>query len=335
MSADGVHHASTTTARAMREAKGYAPAVARLPSRLRHIGRTADLPALFPCFVLCMECGYLQHPPREDSYRAVGAPAPAHPCPSCGVNMWLDLQRTEAVRLLAERDDAAASRRQSARRRWSRWAARATGTLALGGGFVVVGVFLLYEFLRIGSLIPALFTAMGLCIAPFVLWNKAADRLALPMSRPRPARWHFPLPSLPPAVLPVDAQVMPASEPVAAPLSGRPCIAYEIGIRDDDDPRAPQGTWLLLEQHVVPLQVGSHAIAADSVFLDVADRRMLAPNDEESCERRRRVLRERGISRHSSVIVYETIVPPEASLRLSVREDAWVLQAEALPIANT
>ena len=79
---------------------------------------------------------------------------------------------------------------------------------------------------------------------------------------PRAARWSLPeLEGHPQARH--RGRVQPVAAPIVAPLTGRPCLAYEIRVCEADQPRDPD--WLLHEQHAVDLRVGEHEVRGDEL----------------------------------------------------------------------
>ena len=137
-------------------------------------------------------------------------------------------------------------------------------------------------------------------------------------------RWRYALPS--PQLPQLEAtRVSLQGEPIIAPLTGRPCVAYEVGVRTDDDAQAPLGTWLLIEQGVAPLIAGGTSIPEGKAWLELRSRTRHQPGDPGSVASLRRFLRERGFDR-PDLVVFETIVEPDASVRARTRAGRVVLE---------
>jgi hypothetical protein len=137
---------------------------------------------------------------------------------------------------------------------------------------------------------------------------------------PAPVRWHLPLP--PRATLPavrVRGAVAAAGELIVAPLTGRPCIAYEVGVRTDRDLSASLETWLLLEQRSIAFTVNGRSFAPNSVRF-VLPRRALDVSRLPAA-RVARFRKERALSPSDvALVVTETIVPPGTQLDIHAAE---------------
>jgi hypothetical protein len=274
--------------------------------------------------MLCMQCGFLQDPPTA-GYRTDGAAAFPDACRACKATMWLDLQRAEALAMLEHDEALHAGGRESALARWGGWAATTLSIFLVGGGIFAGGAYVLLRFLGENLLVPAGLTALVLGMALTVIVKKIGGALTLPIARERPARWRLALPAGRPPKVPRGQTPVPAGDLLIAPLSGRACVAYEVGIREDGDRDADAGSWLFLEQRVTTLSVGGTTLPGETISLDVADRRAPAELAEDNHARWGRFLRERGFTGHEAVTVYETIVGPGAPLVVSRRRTGLVL----------
>ncbi|MEM6294746.1 MAG: hypothetical protein AAGA54_25960, partial [Myxococcota bacterium] len=226
----------------------------RVPARLRHIGRTSD-EAQHPCGRLCSECGFLDRPKLTDGYRADANAPSLHDCPNCGATAWLDLGQDDVVQALAEQDATLVDDLAETR------PAVALGGAAVGAVGVGLATALAYTFygadlLEVAAVLGGLALILGVIVgARLVRGVKSAQTRALPK------RWHLALPSgdnpafdRGPAMLDGD--------PVIAPLSGTPCLAYDVAARLDDDPSAPPASWLLIEQDHAALTCGAQSVPA-------------------------------------------------------------------------
>lgn len=83
-----------------------------------------------------------------------------------------------------------------------------------------------------------------------------------------PARWRAWIASGQPG--PTHRGVVEAWDPsecCVAPLTGRPCLGYEIAIHDDAQDDSPDASWLLLEQQVSSLRFEGRRLEGDRIRL--------------------------------------------------------------------
>ena len=114
------------------------------------------------------------------------------------------------------------------------WAVRSAGVLVLGSTGVFLGVMLAQLFLGTGALLPAGLTTIAAVLAGVAIVRRLYELGGPPRPRSLPMRWRFALPS--PQSPQLDgALAILQGEPILAPLSGRPCLAYDVGVRTDDD----------------------------------------------------------------------------------------------------
>jgi hypothetical protein len=106
-----------------------------------------------------------------------------------------------------------------------------------------------------------------------------------------------------------------ADAELVAPLSGRACVAYEVGVRHDTHRSGALRTWALLEQRNAPFEVAGTRVRADGTHL--ALRRELHRPREVDLPRVHDYLRARGIDPHArDLVLYETIVTKNAGVHL-------------------
>jgi hypothetical protein len=115
-----------------------------------------------------------------------------------------------------------------------------------------------------------------------------------------------------------------ATSTLVAPLTGRPCVAYEIGVRHDSQSEDEDWSWSLLEQRSVDLSVGGRGL--DSMPHLRLRRRVLA---EELGESACKELRKRGLDpKRPGYTVFETIVcSEEFAAAQRYGDGGWVLSA--------
>ncbi len=297
----------------------------RVPSRLRQIGKTSPEQVPYPCATLCQSCGYLREPAVEAGYRQLPDVHLGGACAACGDEAWLDLRDDLALQILEEDDAFTSLSRRGALLRWGGWAARGAGVLLVGGGGLVAGAIVLRRFLERGSFTPWMILALALLVGTIV-FAKRLREVGLPQRvQSLPMRWRLALPTAQASCVPDPAPAVPGEELVTAPLSGLPCVAYEVGVREDPDANANLGTWLLLEQGTAPLQVDHIGVPKDGARVRVSQRTRFDACTQQDRERKRRFLRERGFEDHS-VQVFETLIP--AGIALVGRTEDGVIVVE-------
>lgn len=265
---------------------------------LRQYGRTwsrtglarADRNRLeHPCHWLCLDCGHLvPQTTTVITYRRNAEDDPAQRpgrCLACGGVDHADLRQESVLEALLEREADSARRRIRLQRR--------------------LRVVLLPLALLFGLLVDPLRGPWVMGVLYFV-FRLHRVRLRLP----RAARWSLPeLEGHPQARH--RGRVQPVAAPIVAPLTGRPCLAYEIRVCEADQPRDPD--WLLHEQHAVDLRVGEHEVRGDEL-------RVWLPREQVEVDDGKLVafLRRRGLVRpvDQRWVVLESILPADAEVEL-------------------
>ncbi len=287
---------------AMREArKAYRRAL-----RVAGVSAVAGLQTLwpFPCAQLCDGCGLLhwsEEATAGDPHRRL-IEAGSLRCSHCGGKRFIDLQvptLSEAL-VASETYDRRASRRLA---------------LRIAGSVGVVGLAAVASFVAANAL-PAFGAVVGLfglaSISLLVDWV----RVDMP-KRALPRRWSMALPPHGQTVQ-VASGTVAADTTLVAPLSGRPCVAYEVAVRHDAKDDAKLSTWSLVEQRNVALEVGGTEVDANAVHLDLRRERLVNADPA----RVQQYMHERGLDPHAvDLVIYETIVEPGGSLRLQAGKD--------------
>jgi hypothetical protein len=271
--------------------------------------------------VICARCGYLEltgglaSPGGDPMRRAPPEPARARGrCPGCGERAWADptLEATTlALRGAEDRLEPVYRTIDPAR-----------DTVRRAG---IVG----YALLVLAPLVWLAWLAHGIADGTVVVFILAATALgigtrtvfALLRQRPRrapriaPMRWHLALPTATTMRDAAEGPVRARGPLLDAPLSGRSCVAYELGVRADGELDAPAHTWLLLEQRSVAFAVGSRTVPADAVRLELARERLeLARFD---AARVAELLRMRALAgNHQAWVVTESILVPGTTIAL-------------------
>jgi hypothetical protein len=276
-------------------------------------GRDPDL-VEFDCFFLCMSCGHLSEPRRGDPMRSEAREIPRE-CAMCGAQGLVDLRQTSMVESLLTLESSEAQPRRGS------WILKIFGVLGLMGA--LFGVLSLIELMPFAEQLGAYDRLGGLrwqvmvimLVGALIAWI-AFVRHVPGSSAPRrtlPRRWRMPQTSKQSGAQPharVRNQPELATDLLHAPLSGRPCIAYEVAVRDDDDAKGPLSSWRLLEQDNVGFRVGELEVAPGEALLqrrrELVRTGSIAVMDEPT----RRYMRMRGLLGNETVYIYETILAP-------------------------
>jgi hypothetical protein len=291
---------------------------AALRKEVAKSGRHPDL-VEFDCFFLCMTCGHLAEPLSGDPMRSQG-PAAGGRCPMCGEPGLVDLRHTPTVCSLSALE---ASEPQPSR--WRR-AGKVLGVLSVFALVSSLGAFVVHG--QLGD-------ELGLFAAGFIL--AALMMMSLPLlpslasvltgvrrnRRVLPRRWRLSRSALDlrgrsrlRAKVRGRAREGSGSELLRAPLSGRPCLAYEVAVRDDASAARSYGSWRLVEQDNVGFRVDDLEVGRGQALLrlprELASRGMLMSQGEAT----QRFMRMRGLLETEDVHVYETILAPGAECRV-------------------
>ncbi len=197
-------------------------------------------------------------------------------------------------------------------------------TLRKAGLGMVVGSFL--GILATSSVVA------GLCIAALagVAGGLAAVRLrrmSVPVERTLPDRWSLALPPATPGTNTTAEGLAQCAAPLRSPLTGRECIAYEVGLRSDSSHCAELFTWALLEQRVAPMSLHETPVDPATTFVELPRETLGELSSETLDPPAIEWFLERGFSSiGSSLIVYESIVPPQARVSLTSTGDGAVLR---------
>lgn len=308
---------------------GAGPRISKRPRRLprkqlaRHRGSSAAESRALGHALVCAECGQLgwpseggdAQPHRRD---AVETTAYREPCSHCGERSWIDLGRESTALMLRQHDEDDVDGR------------------GLGGGQVVrdgavgavvgaaVGIIVLYPSV-VGVLVMAFLVAM-LSGA----WSLRQHQRHAPRPTSLPARWAMALAPAGPVAEVVSGPVHAAGELLTAPLSGRRCVAYEVGLRHDGQATAAASTWALLEQRVAPLGVGAQRVEPPAVHLALARERLGARSTVALDEAAEAFLRQRGFGARSTELeLFETIIEPDATVQLELTAHGATLRRES------
>lgn len=263
----------------------------------------------------CTECGFQVDPPQQEhvasSYREPADPLPgdrrpACPCTNCGEEMWANLREGGVVEALIEKDE-------------TRFLSRVTGRnrILKGVSLLICAVVVALTVQGDGSPILHFTAAMALGI---FLRSSFGEIAAGPDSR-FPISWRFtPRPRGRRRAKTRGRAQRGKTTALLAPLSGRPCLAYELGVRHDSDSQDRERSWTLLEQRNCEFTVEGVPVEAPYLKLDRAAFFGELSRDAQV------ELRKRGVDpTRPGYNYYETIVEDDARVTLHRYRHATVL----------
>lgn len=239
-------------------------------------------------------------PDAVSPHRASEGTDPRGPCPHCDARAWIDLRRESTALAIRQGEDGNAVAASPI--------TEALSNAALG---VIVGAFvgLLGTTTLAGGAAVALLAGAA---AGLTTYRQRQE--VLPPRPPLPDRWALALPPASPATTVVRG-VAQCGDRLRSPLTGRTCIAYEVGLRRDDDVHGELPTWALLEQRVAPIRIGDTTLSPESVFVELPRESLGQLSPEDFDEPAIAWLRERGFSVVGSpLIAYESVLVPEADV---------------------
>ena len=252
----------------------------RVPFKVPQEARTKTPSIEALCNLQCAECGL--------QIENDGEARPA--CPACGEQAWAALRSGGVLEALIEQEDTL----------WDTRDARRRGLSKLVG--VVLGVLLMTATMRgDGS-----FVFYPLVIMALVVVVRSSFREMQSGTRPQQAAsWSHARRALDPSMQ-QRSGVAVGDSLLTAPLSGRACLAYELGVRSDDNAQDEDWSWTLLEQRVVPMSVGEHRMQSQP-YLRLRRTLHQAAMDESA----KFELRKRGVDlSRPGYCVYESVLLP-------------------------
>jgi hypothetical protein len=257
----------------------------------------------------CGDCGRLAWTvePGGSPHRRETAADPrttSGACAHCGATSWLRVGNasTAATLQAAELDQ----------RNWpKRIVSRALVGTAAGAG---LGLLTLTGW-------PILLVA-GLTGLAAGLVSYRDHRKWSPPRAALPGRWMMALPPASPARDTVCGRLV-VDELLCAPLTGRTCVAYEVGIHVDDRPGSELERWALVEQRIAAATIGEGTVIDPSrTHLEIARERIGTVAEVSRDEAARAYLQPRGFGRESDGLhVFESIVPADAEVFLERGDD--------------
>ena len=288
------------------------PALKR--AQIRQSRNQEDEAVSTACALLCAQCGRLEwpsaseasHPMRQDP----DAGPRREPCSHCNETLWIDLGRPSTA-LALRRGEEENSRELSVH---SKVALNATGATAAAALVGVVGFGLVWA-----TAIGAVLTGLAVGIHSFNQRRRGGNK-----GHPLPDRWSMALAPSGPTKVAATGPIE-AVEPLRSPISGTECVAYEVGLREDDDAQAELASWALVEQRVASSTIDG-ADVPRATHLRLRRRRLGRLSDMELDDAARAWLHERGFSPTGSTLhLFETIVEPGQRASLSYGSSTPVL----------
>ena len=287
----------------------------RVRVKVPHEDRNYERSAPFDCFWQCLDCGFQVEAPsvapsagryREEADSKPHDRRPEEDCDRCGGVTWANLREGAVVEALIEQDKMRQETRGQRR-----------------GGVLKLASLVMWGALAVGTMRgdgSALF--YPLAIATFGVFAHGAYREFYNGKRARYANSG----SYPPRPRGRRAHEcegrVRSTGALIAPLSGRACVAYEIGVRHDSRADDEDWSWTLLEQRTAALTVAGDEVGARP---HLALRRQLL--GEELSDSACRELRKRGIDPHRpGYTFFETIVKNDEFVTAEERGGAWLLR---------
>ncbi len=301
----------------------------------------------FACYLLCGQCGFLAHESGRDPFRApardhdegCSTRGGARSCPQCGAKAWHDLNQVDTA--LALRDSENFERRfndELAGRRARRWGLGLGASLALPlawGLISTVGVSVGVAAALSSLVLVAVARLVYAGVEPRVHaalrngeMSRTFTRWRMPLARPRAEQQRITGAGSLERARSGDALLR-------APLSGRPCLGYELRVLHDyaadDDPRT--AACVLREQRCVDLVHAGALLRGDSVVIELPTRTItgseLARSDDEVAV----LLRKRGLFvGDGPYLLQEAIVEPGARYELRRAGDSYTIGAPTLAL---
>ncbi|MCA9663052.1 MAG: hypothetical protein KC486_32255 [Myxococcales bacterium] len=202
---------------------------------------------------VCATCGQLAWPEAVDPHRDDHArpPTVTAECSHCGDRAWIDLGDESTALVISSREHNPGR--------------RLAFNVAL---YAAAGAFLMIVLATIAVNVVDLWVAwIGAAIGALGALRLNRGGAAPPALLP--VRWSMSLPPAEATTEEVAGAIDAADEGIAAPLTGRRCLAYEVAVRDDERADAPPPTWALVEQRVGAFTIAGEAFEGAGVHLDL------------------------------------------------------------------
>lgn len=263
---------------------------------------------------MCSECGRLTWPDAGSAspHRSSEEAPQRAECPHCESRAWIDLRRESTAIAIREGEQGFAAEESAP-----------VDILRKAGLGFVVGSFV--GILATNSLLA------GLCIALLAglaggLAGVRLRRMSVPQVRTLPDRWSLALPPSAKATSTIEG-VAEDVELLRSPLTGRTCVAYEVGLRADLDSTGELSSWALLEQRVASMSIAGTVVSPEVTFVELPreSHGELSPDSLDAAAVE--WLLERGFTPvGSNLMVFESVLVPEGRLSLVQSSEGAVLR---------
>jgi hypothetical protein len=305
---------------------------ARVRPRLRS-GEGGQDELEYACFFVCGSCGLLADPPATDAFRDEASARPRLPaCGHCGAEAWLDLRNVNNAQALRETEERLRHDPPASVRTRVGAASGAAGVAA--GGAAALALQVLFAP-ALGPLAVVAATTAGLAaLAARAIAGNSLSRMLLTREPVGPARWRRALPLVDTESPIVDRRSGPArssAEPLIAPISGRPCLAYEVGVVFDAEGDAYPPMWILREERSRAIEIGGEMLPADGAALDLPLHSVGAQAQAKPEAELATFLRKRGLFHtDGSFEFFEAVLPEGTTCQIVRHADPqggpWVIQ---------
>jgi pimeloyl-ACP methyl ester carboxylesterase len=270
----------------------------------------------FSCFYLCVRCGFL----ADDNGKGKA-------CPGCGNEEWIDLRNipmAEQVREAEHRE------RQLIPTKIHKRGVIAAAAFAILGGALGAALGTLPSLSGPDSVVAsALVGVVGAAVVGWFAFPRLLNWLYFRRRRRFPSRWRLPLPLPRKDATPAKTlrgRLRARGELLEAPISGRPCIGYEISVLFDvaGDKRPPM--WILEEEHTAAFEIEGEVVDTDRATIELPSSLVGGEAEDEEIDEElekkiSRFLRQRGLFvSEGDYAVFEALIEPDRRYEVSCYE---------------
>lgn len=283
----------------------------------------------FACAWVCQGCGFMRDAPKAQADAD-------QTCRHCRARAWIDLRSFRNAQLLREQEQRLREDAPDWVQHRVRGAAGVAG-VAIGGAAALAAGAMLPLLAPVAVIAAAIGGAGAMGVEQII--GKPLSRWLIARADVGPARWRcaLPKPNLESEVVARHAGTATTRQaPLAAPISGRECIAYEVGVVFDAEGDAYPPVWVVREDRNVAFEVGDVDVAADALTTELT---MLSVSDQAN-ERDRgdiaKFLRQRGLFvADGEYSFFESVLPVGAEIELvrhaEPAQSPWVVYDPAAP----
>ena len=242
----------------------------------------------YACAWVCQGCGLMRDAPKQSTDIDVE-------CGHCKARAWIDLRSFRNAQLVREQEQ----RLRQEGPDWVQDKVRNTAGVAgvaIGGATALAASALLPMLLPVAVIAAAVGGAGALGVQQII--GKPLSRWLIAREDVGPARWRcaLPKPNLDSEIVARHTGVATTRQaPLAAPISGRECIAYEVGVVFDAEGDAYPPVWAIREDRNVAFEVGDVSVAADALTTELTMLSVSAQANERDRADVAKFLRQRGL----------------------------------------